>query len=111
MNQHKVIAFQVPTAGNNYTWYRKYADGWVEQGGYTITNTNPRTVTFLVEMADTNYQVLANVKNATDNAATFTLQPRTLSTTGMEVYCTYGASHGHGGSGETYYWEVKGMAA
>ena len=26
---HNVIAFQEPTAQNNYAWYRKYADGWV----------------------------------------------------------------------------------
>lgn len=29
---HELIAYQAPTSGNNYTWYRKYADGWVEQG-------------------------------------------------------------------------------
>lgn len=28
-----VIASQSPTADNNYTWYRKYKSGWVEQGG------------------------------------------------------------------------------
>ena len=27
-----VIDFQIPTATNNYTWYRKYKSGWVEQG-------------------------------------------------------------------------------
>jgi hypothetical protein len=27
-----VIDYQVPTAENNYTWYRKYKSGWVEQG-------------------------------------------------------------------------------
>jgi hypothetical protein len=28
-----VIESQAPTAENNYTWYRKYKSGWVEQGG------------------------------------------------------------------------------
>lgn len=28
-----VIESQFPTAENNYTWYRKYKSGWVEQGG------------------------------------------------------------------------------
>ncbi|MCQ2581154.1 MAG: hypothetical protein MJ164_03210 [Alphaproteobacteria bacterium] len=28
-----VVASQAPTAENNYTWYRKYKSGWVEQGG------------------------------------------------------------------------------
>lgn len=27
-----VIDYQVPTAANNYTWYRRYKSGWVEQG-------------------------------------------------------------------------------
>lgn len=27
-----VVGFQRPTAANNYTWYRKYKSGWVEQG-------------------------------------------------------------------------------
>jgi hypothetical protein len=41
---HEVIEFQAPTADNNYTWYRKYADGWVEQGGRTMTQS--QTITF-----------------------------------------------------------------
>ncbi len=36
LNAHKVIEFQAPTSANNYTWYRKYADGWVEQGGRAL---------------------------------------------------------------------------
>lgn len=44
LNAHKVIAFQAPTSANNYTWYRKYADGWVEQGGRcTVPATNSNT--------------------------------------------------------------------
>ena len=35
-----VIEYQVPTSANNYTWYRKYASGWVEQGGYVASATN-----------------------------------------------------------------------
>ena len=41
LNAHKVVAVQNPTASNGYTWYRKYADGWVEQGGRcTVPATN-----------------------------------------------------------------------
>ena len=44
LNAHKVIEFQTPTSANNYTWYRKYADGWVEQGGRcTVPATNSNT--------------------------------------------------------------------
>lgn len=57
-----VVEWQLPTADNNYTWYRKYKSGWVEQGGrVTINNTisasNVR-VTFPVEMANGNYTAI-----------------------------------------------------
>ena len=32
-NYDFVIESQLPTAENNYTWYRKYKSGWVEMGG------------------------------------------------------------------------------
>lgn len=38
---------QLPTAENGYTWYRMYADGWVEMGG---TNRDSLTVTFPVPL-------------------------------------------------------------
>lgn len=51
-----VVAFQVPTANNNYTWYRKYKSGWVEQGGYeTYLNTDQRTITLPIPMSDIHY--------------------------------------------------------
>ena len=55
---HEVIEFQAPTAANNYTWYRKYADGWVEQGIQRLTfTTSEQTATLPVTMANTNYSV------------------------------------------------------
>ena len=38
-NMDYVIETQLPTSDNNYTWYRKYASGWVEQGGYVSATT------------------------------------------------------------------------
>ena len=35
-----LTSVQYPTADNNYTWYRVYSDGWVEQGGYVVINTS-----------------------------------------------------------------------
>ena len=57
---HVVTEFQEPTAANNYTWYRKYADGWVEQGGYVSANSVREisaAVTLPVAMANTLYSV------------------------------------------------------
>ena len=49
---HQVIAFQAPTSANGYVWYRKYADGWVEQGGWVNSNT-VASVILPITMADT----------------------------------------------------------
>ena len=51
-----VVEMQHPTAENNYTWYRKYKSGWVEQGG-NVNGGTSQTATFPVEMADTHYTV------------------------------------------------------
>lgn len=54
-----VIDYQVPTAENNYTWYRRYASGWVEQGGALQTPTDALiTIIMPVTMTDTNYTLL-----------------------------------------------------
>lgn len=49
-----VIDFQVPTAENNYRWYRKYASGWVEQGGakggYDSISGNVMTKNLMIAM-------------------------------------------------------------
>lgn len=55
-----VIAWQTPTADNNYTWYCKYKSGWVEQGGIAkIATTNNRwagvSVSFPIKMATSMY--------------------------------------------------------
>lgn len=42
--RHYIIKTQEPTAENNYTWYKLYANGWVEQGGVANT-TNTATPT------------------------------------------------------------------
>lgn len=46
-------------------WYRKYSDGWIEQGG--SGNTSNKTITFHTPFTDTNYQ-LVNVGFAISGA-------------------------------------------
>ena len=52
-----VIESQPPTSQNNYTWYRKYKSGWVEQGG----RSSNKTLTFTITMANTDYLWSINV--------------------------------------------------
>ena len=60
-----VIESQLPTADNNYTWYRKYKSGWVEQGGYIMNGTSTyskTTVTLPIEMADVYYYINSGIR-------------------------------------------------
>lgn len=109
---HRVVEFQLPTADNNYTWYRKYADGWVEQGGKTTqATTAQQALVLLVAMADANYQVLATVVDDNLTGYVFCVQAKDKTTTGFktQVYGSY--QDGIATSGYNFDWEVKGIAA
>lgn len=101
LNAHKVIEFQAPTADNNYTWYRKYADGWVEQGGRIASNTT--SVTLLVAMSDSDYWSMINFYKApsSNNPTTGILGATSQTTTS---FTTASSSY-------TRVWIVYGIAA
>lgn len=108
---HELIDFQIPTAANGYTWYRKYADGWVEQGG-DVSGTNG-TITFPITMAGSDYQIMANVKNKsiTGSNSVFSLLTNNLTTTSFGFKKTYNNGSETGMAGENFFWQVSGMAA
>ena len=62
-NLDYVVESQFPTAENNYTWYRKYKSGWVEQGGITTIQTidagwsAEQILVFPITMADSEYTI------------------------------------------------------
>jgi hypothetical protein len=60
-----VTAFQAPSAENNYTWYRKYKSGWVEQGGDFVGGGT--TVTLPVQMSNSHYTVTSTHKTSTSS--------------------------------------------
>lgn len=100
-----VVEFQAPTAANNYTWYRKYKSGWVEQGGVvtlngTISATNKR-IDFPITMADTEYYA-NGVSDANVASNVYVGWQHT-------TYMTIGTSSGSN-TGKTR-WMVCGMAA
>lgn len=103
---HQVIDFQEPTAANNYTWYRKYADGWVEQGGQgqVTTNGTGNTFSLPVAMVDTNYTiVVAKWAGDTGNVG-FNAEPATTTTFKAGVAYTSALTR-------SFTWQVSGMAA
>lgn len=111
LNAHKVIEFQAPIAANNYTWYRKYADGWVEQGGQYVGIVGVSTgvsITLPVTMTDANYTLNITGEQNSSNWAGAVIRNGTRTTTGFQAY-VWG-----GGSGDQIRglcWVVQGMAA
>jgi hypothetical protein len=100
------VAFQKPTAANNYTWYRKYASGWVEQGGVSQVTTNglSTTITMPVEMLDTNYTLTVAKWGADTGNVGFNAEPYT--TTQFKAGVAYTSN-----LTRSFSWQVSGMAA
>lgn len=104
-----VVDFQAPTSANNYTWYRKYKSGWVEQGGKVSTpNGGSATVNLPVTMSDANYTINATGTSTVGGGDYQKVGWSSQTSTGFKIY-----SAGGGGSyyANTVYWQVSGMAA
>ena len=100
-----VIDYQEPTAENGYTWYRKYASGWVEQGG-TILTTDALNISISlpVEMMLDVYSIIGNSSQYGNASGHFSVVSST--TTGFITHC--GAVESVYGRG---WWTVSGMSA
>lgn len=103
-----IVAFQVPTAGNNYTWYRKYKSGWVEQGGKSTSDG--QTVVFPITMADTEY-FLSGMAKEVDTGAISSVAYLDKTTASVKLYAKRVNANGFASGANPVYWEVKGMAA
>lgn len=104
-----VVGFQAPTAANDYTWYRKYKSGWVEQGGISDGDYNT-IITLPVIMADNNYYINAYCFYGTSSVATVTvasLNDADITTTTIRLQRRLNG----GGSNGQVRWQVSGLAA
>ena len=87
------------------SFYRKYASGWVEQGGYSSNNTGNQVVTIplLIEMLDTNYNIQLT-RRAAQNQVLQVYEESTnddsKTTTSFDVYWE--------GATGAFYWYVCG---
>lgn len=89
LNNHYITAFQAPNSSDNYKWYRKYADGWVEQGGLlgSAGTYAWRTVTLPVTMANNAYTVV--ITGAWNDASgNGSMLGNSKTTTGFNTYAT-----------------------
>lgn len=66
-----VIDFQLPTAENNYTWYRKYKSGWVEQGGgaFNAASGSDISVIYPIAFSDDHYTLTLGLITTNDSAS------------------------------------------
>ena len=105
-----VIEYQVPTAENGYTWYRKYKSGWVEQGGHyngNITAGNGTQIILPIVMADTHYNISITAQQRANDWAYAVVKSDTPTTNYFYVFC------GAGSNSDLIigvYWQVCGMA-
>lgn len=101
-----VVEWQTPTAANNYTWYRKYASGWVEQGGTIPIGSATATLTYPIPLA---YAVCPSLNGSTSReASSYDSEKHCNSYTALSF--TYHNLFPSAGNGSVS-WEVKGMAA
>ena len=75
----EVVAFQLPTISNGYVWYKKLANGWVEQGCLSMA---PGIFNFPIEMNSAIYGVNVTPLGNNDNAS---VHANIVSTTSVEV--------------------------
>lgn len=111
-NYDYVVESQLPTADNSYTWYRKYKSGWVEQGGKVGIAVPTTTITLPVEMADTNYTVLATAYSYSSpdrHPAIVNIyrDDNALSTTSFILMAKNHSAISYATPG---YWQVSGMS-
>ena len=112
-NADYVVESQLPTAENNYTWYRKYKSGWVEQGGQATTNSgNPKQIILPLEMANIYYNINITPQTLTDGYTNAGWNVIAINTTASpKTNTNFYAQPSITGYNLPFYWVVFGIAA
>ena len=102
-----VVEWQAPAVDNNYTWYRLYKSGWLEQGGNDIASAaGAITITFPRHFRDTTYTLTSSILHNTtpvDLANAQAVGGKTESS--FQYFCKAATATGYNIS-----WEAKGFA-
>lgn len=100
-----VIASQLPTADNGYTWYRKYKSGWLEQGG----KLSGRSVVFPYAFSQVPTVCIGTIDSDADSVSSVTIN--NVTTTGFSGLKTSGNKDWDSGSlNMSGYWTAFGIA-
>ena len=100
-----VIESQTPTAENNYTWFKKYKSGWVEQGGFVAASAGSTacSITLSIEMSSNVYSAIGQVTESYTGASSGGINFYDFTTTSMKL--------NKNNTNRAVWWEVKGIAA
>ena len=109
-----VVESQNPTADNNYTWYRKYKSGWVEQGGTAQIPQNEAgvissvTVNLPITLSNGNYHADYTRIGDPGNAYSYMMYINARTTTTIDL-CSFSTV---ATSGPQYVcWKINGISA
>lgn len=88
------------TYSKDKNWYRKYSNGWVEQGGY-MESLFDKKVTLHVPMKDTNYTLLTGKDYNSTSLSSAAINAYSKTTTDFTV-------NGRGQGGKGYNEAISG---
>lgn len=94
------------------SWYRKYSNGWVEQGGY-VSGAVDATVKLLVPMKDTNYTLLTSKSmyaGENGDGGSHVINTYNKTSTSFSI-CAWGQGGRSFKSSATGFWSVYGYGA
>jgi hypothetical protein len=91
-------------ASDGSMWYKKYSDGWIEQGGISTTNA---TLNFPLAFSDTNYTIVGTFMDM-GNGSAISFQARTKSTTLIKASWTCDREHGYADGAFKLNWYACG---
>lgn len=75
-----IVCLSASSRGSQ-SWYRKYSDGWIEQGGWYRVNSASGTITFPIAFSTTNITVTTGIRLGGNYVTTFGVN--SVSTTGF----------------------------
>lgn len=96
------------TYSKDKNWYRKYSNGWVEQGGY-VSGAVDASVSLLVPMKDTNYMILTSKSTDSYDSGSPVINTYNKTTTSFNI-CAWGQGGKGFRSSATGHWTVFGFA-
>lgn len=108
-----LVDYQLPTVANNYTWYRKYKSGWIEQGGAMSTNgSNATLVSLPCEMANSAYSMEVQGRTGSDgyDNAQWQIMP-ILTNKSPKTTTAFYVQASITGYNLYFYWHIAGIVA